>query len=63
LGLSKRTLQTYRTSGKIPFSMLGGKVYFREADIASLLQTGMSRGQRGESSVGVATINPHRLNR
>jgi len=44
LGLSKRTLQTYRTSGKIPFSMLGGKVYFREADIVNLLQQGLKRG-------------------
>jgi len=58
LGLSKRTLQTYRTSGKIPFSMLGGKVYFREVDIASLLQTGMNRRQGG----GGTNAHPHKPN-
>jgi DNA-binding transcriptional MerR regulator len=40
LNLSKRALQTYRVKGIIPFSMLGGKVYFRESDIAELLQKG-----------------------
>ena len=41
LGISKRTLQTWRNNGKIPYSMLGGKVYFKEADIAELLKTDM----------------------
>jgi DNA-binding transcriptional MerR regulator len=40
LNLSKRALQTYRVRGIIPSSMLGGKVYFRESDIAELLQKG-----------------------
>ncbi|NDW08458.1 helix-turn-helix domain-containing protein [Dysgonomonas sp. 520] len=39
LGISKRTLQTWRNNGKIPFAMLGGKVYYKEEDIDSLLQT------------------------
>lgn len=39
LGISKRTLQTWRNNGKIPFSMLGGKVYYKEVDIHYLLQT------------------------
>jgi predicted site-specific integrase-resolvase len=43
LNLSKRALQTYRACGKIPFSMLGGKVYFRESDIAKILQNGLKR--------------------
>lgn len=40
LGISKRTLQTWRNNGKIPFSMLGGKVYFHVADIGNLLRKG-----------------------
>nr|WP_165027050.1 helix-turn-helix domain-containing protein [Dysgonomonas sp. ZJ279] len=43
LGISKRTLQTWRNKGKIPYSMLGGKVYFKESDINELLQEGTKR--------------------
>lgn len=39
LSISKRTLQTWRNNGKIPYAMLGGKVYFKESDINSLLHT------------------------
>jgi predicted site-specific integrase-resolvase len=38
LDLSKRALQNYRVNGIIPSSMLGGKVYFRESDIAELMK-------------------------
>ncbi|HCO68921.1 MAG: helix-turn-helix domain-containing protein [Dysgonomonas sp.] len=41
LGISKRTLQTWRNNDKIPYAMLGGKVYFKESDIDGLLQSGM----------------------
>ena len=41
LGISKRTLQTWRNNGKIPFAMLGGKVYYKESDIADLLKTNL----------------------
>lgn len=41
LGISKRTLQTWRNNGKIPYTMLGGKVYFKESDINELLQVGL----------------------
>ena len=37
LGISKRTLQTYRDTGKIPFSMIGHKVYYRAKDIEQIL--------------------------
>lgn len=40
LGISKRTLQTWRNNGKIPYSMLGGKVYFFQPDIDKLLGEG-----------------------
>ncbi|MDR2533447.1 MAG: helix-turn-helix domain-containing protein [Tannerellaceae bacterium] len=41
LRISKRTLQTWRNNGKIPYSMLGGKVYYRQSDINDLLQSGI----------------------
>lgn len=33
LRVSKRVLQYYRRQRKIPYSMIGNKVYFRESDI------------------------------
>lgn len=41
LGISKRTLQTWRNNEKIPFSMLGGKIYYKEEDISELLKADM----------------------
>ena len=38
LKISRRTLQEYRSSGKIPFVLLGGKVLYRESDLEALLQ-------------------------
>lgn len=37
LKLTKRTLQEYRNSGKVPFYQLGGKILYRESDIEQLL--------------------------
>jgi len=33
LGLSKRGLQNYRDEGIIPYSMIGGKIYYNLSDI------------------------------
>jgi excisionase family DNA binding protein len=33
LKISKRTLQSYRDNGILPFSQIGGKIYFRATDI------------------------------
>lgn len=38
LKISRWTLQEYRTNGRIPYVMLGGKVLYRESDLESLLQ-------------------------
>ena len=38
LKISRRTLQEYRSSGRIPFVLLGGKVLYRESDLEALLQ-------------------------
>ena len=39
LGISKRTLQSYRDTGKIPFSMIGHKCYYKESDIMEILNS------------------------
>lgn len=39
LGLSRPTLQRYRSSGKLPFSKVGNKIYYRRSDIEALLET------------------------
>lgn len=38
LKINRRTLQEYRTNGKIPYYKFGGKVFYREAEIEALLQ-------------------------
>lgn len=42
LKVSRRTLQDYRTTGKIPYIQLGGKVLYRESDIQKLLDDNYS---------------------
>ena len=37
LKLTKRTLQEYRNSGKLPFYQIGRKILYRESDIEKLL--------------------------
>ena len=39
LRITKRTLQSYREKGVVPFSSVGGKFFYREQDIADYLQT------------------------
>lgn len=38
LHISRRTLQEYRTTGKIPYILLGGKVLYKESDIENMLE-------------------------
>lgn len=37
LKISRRTLQEYRTEGKIPYIQFGGKTLYRESDIQKIL--------------------------
>ncbi|MEN8121320.1 MAG: helix-turn-helix domain-containing protein [Bacteroidota bacterium] len=37
LHVSKRTLQNYRDNGIIPFSQIGGKIYYKASDVEKLL--------------------------
>ncbi len=39
LHISKRTLQTYRDNGIVPFSKIEGKFYYKVLDIENLLQS------------------------
>jgi excisionase family DNA binding protein len=43
LKLSRRTLQDYRTEGKIPYIHLGSKILYRESDVQRLLETNYNR--------------------
>lgn len=38
LHISKRTLQTFRTNGTIPYSKIQGKFYYKVSDIEQILQ-------------------------
>lgn len=38
LNISRRTLQTYRDKGLLPYILLSGKVLYRESDVESLLE-------------------------
>ncbi len=40
LKVSRRTLQDYRTEGRIPYYQLGGKVLYRKSDIQRVLDDG-----------------------
>lgn len=37
LKISRRTLQVYRTEGRIPYFQFGGKTLYRESDIQRIL--------------------------
>lgn len=36
--ISKRTAQTWRDNGTIPFSQIGSKIYYNKKDVDSLLE-------------------------
>ena len=40
LKVSRRTLQDYRTEGRLPYIQLGGKILYRESDIEKTLEEG-----------------------
>jgi len=40
LKISRRTLQDYRTKGKIAYIQLGGKILYKESDIEKMLESG-----------------------
>ena len=38
LKISKRTAQTWRDEGKVSFSQVGGKIYYKLSDVEALMQ-------------------------
>ena len=38
LGLSKTTLQRYRASGRLPYSKIGGNIYYQYSDLIAILE-------------------------
>ena len=43
LGISKRTLQSYRDNGILPFSQIGHKMFYRSEDVQRVLTKLISR--------------------
>ena len=43
--ISKRTLQTLRDNGTLPYTRINGKFYYKVADIESLLESNYSQSK------------------
>jgi hypothetical protein len=43
LNVSKRTLQRYRRSGELPFSMIYHKTYYKESDVVAFVEKHLSK--------------------
>ena len=47
LGLSKTTMQRYRSAGTLPFSKIGGTIYYRRSDLIHMLEHHRQNTSRG----------------
>jgi hypothetical protein len=45
LNISKRTLQTLRDNGTLPYSRINGKFYYKVSDLESLLESNYSHSK------------------
>ncbi|WP_302949418.1 helix-turn-helix domain-containing protein [Alistipes indistinctus] len=43
LDITKRTLQSYREKGLLPFSRIGGKYFYRLSDVEAFLEAKTAR--------------------
>ena len=43
LGLSKTSLQRYRSSGRLPFSKIEGSIFYRYADLVAVLEENLQQ--------------------
>lgn len=43
LKVSQRTLQRFRSSGKIPYRLVGRKVYYLESDVIDFIHKGIKK--------------------
>ena len=46
LNITKRTLQSYRDKGILPYTRIGGKFFYKEADIQKILEDGLVKNGR-----------------
>ena len=51
LGVSKRTLQYYRSSGRLAYSQIGSKIYYKSADIEKIISNSEIRNQSNKQIV------------
>jgi hypothetical protein len=49
LNISKRTLQSLRDTGILPYSRINGKFYYKIADLEKLLESNYSSNLKNES--------------
>lgn len=47
LKISKRTLQTMRDNGVLPYSRINGKFYYKVADLEKLLEANYTKPKKG----------------
>lgn len=45
LGVSKRTLQYYRSSGRLTYSQIGSKIYYKTSDIERIIADSETQNQ------------------
>ena len=48
LKISKRTAQTWRDEGKISFSQVGNKIYYKLSDVEKLMQEHYNKSFKGK---------------
>jgi len=49
LNIGPRSLQTLRTSGKLPFTKIQGKCYYKFSDLEALLESNYMRNKQSKS--------------
>jgi len=49
LNIGPRSLQTLRTSGKLPFTKVQGKCYYKFSDLKALLESNYIRNKQSKS--------------
>ena len=49
LNLSQRSLQTLRSSGRLPFSKFNGKCYYKVSDLETILKSNYLRDKKSKS--------------
>ncbi len=48
LTISKRTLQTYRANGTLPFTRIENKMYYRPADVEKIIRQSDGKTDKNE---------------